>query len=87
MKLSVELFFENQGELQKINCDWFEGMQVQDVLKLAPVKLADNLTVGIFGKIVDPGQSVLPGDRIEIYSDLLIDPKEARRHRAVRKKT
>jgi putative ubiquitin-RnfH superfamily antitoxin RatB of RatAB toxin-antitoxin module len=82
MKLSVELFFEEKSELKKIEIDWFEGMRVQDVLVAANLPGMDKISVGIFSKQVSFDTPVQPGDRIEIYADLLIDPKEARRHRA-----
>ncbi|HBB53234.1 MAG TPA: RnfH family protein [Legionellales bacterium] len=82
MKLSVELFFEDQSELKKLEIDWFEGMRVQDVLTSVELPFIENRSVGIFNKKVSFDTLVQPGDRIEVYSDLLIDPKEARRHRA-----
>jgi len=82
MKLSVELFFEEKNELKKLEIDWFEGMRVQDVLSSAKLASVDNMSVGIFSKQVSLDTPVQPGDRLEIYADLLIDPKEARRHRA-----
>ena len=42
-----------------------------------------NMPVGIFGLQVPLTRIVNPGDRIEIYRPLLIDPKEKRRQRAV----
>lgn len=39
--------------------------------------------VGIFGKRVTPQTPVACGDRIEIYRDLVFDPKESRRRRAL----
>ena len=46
-----------------------------------------NAPVGIFGKKVakPDAQVVKPGDRIEIYRPLLIDPKQARANRAAKK--
>lgn len=41
-----------------------------------------NAPVGIWGKHVDRGRAVKAGDRVEIYRDLEIDPREARRERA-----
>jgi putative ubiquitin-RnfH superfamily antitoxin RatB of RatAB toxin-antitoxin module len=38
--------------------------------------------VGIFGTVVAREQVLAPGDRIEIYRELAIDPKIARRRRA-----
>lgn len=48
------------------------------------INLTDN-KVGIFGKVVELSTPVTPGDRIEIYKPLIIDPKQARRLRAGRK--
>jgi len=47
----------------------------------------ENAAMGIFGKIEKkPKQRVLqPGERVEIYRPLLIDPKETRRRRAQNK--
>ena len=42
--------------------------------------------MGIFGKIIkDPKSHILnPGDRVEIYRPLIIDPKDARAARAAK---
>ncbi len=46
-----------------------------------------NLKLGLFGKAVrSTDQELLPGDRVEIYRPLLIDPKEARKNRAAKAK-
>lgn len=44
--------------------------------------LANNGSVGIFGKTVAPDQTLNAQDRVEIYRSLTVDPKEARRRRA-----
>ena len=38
--------------------------------------------VGVFGVLRELDDSILSGERIEIYRCLLLDPKEARRRRA-----
>lgn len=40
--------------------------------------------VGIFGRACDRGDLVQPGDRVEIYRPLNVDPKEMRRRAARR---
>ena len=40
--------------------------------------------VGIYGRVVDRGQRLSEGDRVEIYRSLAIDPMSARRQRAQR---
>ncbi len=42
--------------------------------------------LGIYGKRVAPETLLAEGDRVEIYRPLAMDPKEARRRRAVRRK-
>lgn len=43
-------------------------------------------SVGIFGSLVDLNTPVADGDRVEIYRPLQMDPKEARRRRATRRR-
>ena len=43
----------------------------------------DRLPVGIYGKRVERDRRLRPGDRIELYRPLLLDPKEARRRRVL----
>jgi len=42
--------------------------------------------VGIYGKKVSQNQVLKDGDRVEVYRPLEIDPMQARRNRAARKK-
>lgn len=42
----------------------------------------DQLELGIFSKQCPHDQTLQPGDRVEIYRPLIIDPKEARRLKA-----
>lgn len=43
----------------------------------------DAMPVGIFGRLVTPDEVLQGGDRVEVYRPLRIDPKEARRRRAL----
>ena len=54
--------------------DKFEGIDLE------------NAKLGIFGKVVSPGQVLQEGDRVEIYRPLIADPKEVRKARAARVK-
>ncbi len=38
--------------------------------------------LGVYGKVVAPDARLTDGDRVEIYRPLAMDPKEARRRRA-----
>lgn len=43
----------------------------------------DPSRLGIFSRKVEPGHVLRDGDRVEVYRPLVIDPKEARRQRAL----
>ena len=45
-------------------------------------ELPDTLDLGVWGRPVDAGRELLPGDRVEVYRPLVYDPKEERRRRA-----
>ncbi len=42
--------------------------------------------LGVFGRVVRPDALLRPGDRVEIYRPLMVDPRQARRQRAARAK-
>ena len=41
--------------------------------------------LGIYGKVVPADTPITDGDRVEVYRPLALDPKEARRRRALRR--
>jgi len=44
----------------------------------------EHAPVGIFGNLCERDARLRPGDRVEIYRPLLVDPRMARRQRAAR---
>ena len=56
--------------------------QIEVLPKLFPKMVINWQEIGVFGKRVPPDNILNPGDRVEIYRALIIDPKEARRNRA-----
>ncbi len=59
-----------------------EAIKASGMAKLIPAAGFDPDRLGIFSKRVPADYIVQPGDRIEIYRPLLLDPMEARRRRA-----
>lgn len=55
------------------------------ILQRCPDIDLDRNRVGIFGKLKDLDAVIKEGDRVEIYRDLKVDPKEARRKRVEKK--
>jgi putative ubiquitin-RnfH superfamily antitoxin RatB of RatAB toxin-antitoxin module len=62
----------------------FEAIQQSKIFTFFPeIEIIDlENRVGIYGKAVKLDKLLKPNNRIEIYRDLLQDPKEARRKRA-----
>lgn len=58
-----------------------EAITASKILTQFP-QLVEREAVGIFGKIATLDTVLKAGDRVEIYRDLIIDPKESRRLKA-----
>jgi putative ubiquitin-RnfH superfamily antitoxin RatB of RatAB toxin-antitoxin module len=87
--VNVEVVLVDDIRQQKvISLKVKQGATVLEALQAAgvPVQILekDDLAkrVGIFGKFVSLDRLLKEDDRVEIYQDLLIDPKEARRKKA-----
>jgi uncharacterized protein len=59
-----------------------EAVRRSGILERHPELLQTQLTLGIYGKPVIAATKLHEGDRVEIYRPLMLDPKEARRRRA-----
>ena len=59
-----------------------QAIEQSGILALHPEIDLNSNAVGIFSKKRGLHELVRPGDRIEIYQPLKVDPKEARRRRA-----
>ena len=84
----VEVVFARPGKQVLLNVEIEAGATVAGVIAESGIgerfgaEDFDGLPVGIWGRVVDRDHEVRPGDRIEIYRPLVIDPREARRQLA-----
>jgi putative ubiquitin-RnfH superfamily antitoxin RatB of RatAB toxin-antitoxin module len=88
----VEVVYALPRAHDAVTVDVAEGASVADAVRASgilerhpEIDLARN-KLGLFGKVVAPATRLAPGDRVEIYRALAIDPKEARRARARKKR-
>ena len=63
-----------------------EAIVASGVLERHPEIDLSREKCGVFGKPLPLESRLSDGDRVEIYRSLAIDPKEARRRRALRKR-
>lgn len=81
----VEVFYATPEAQKLITIDFEEDLTVKEailksniVAAFPELNLAD-IVVGIYSKKVSLDDKVKPGDRIEIYRNLVIDPKVKRK--------
>ena len=81
-----------QGEACEVGVDLPAGANVLDAIRASGAMTGDGAVdistqaVGIWGRTAALDAPLTEGDRVEIYRPLLMDPKEARRRRAQRRK-
>jgi len=85
-ELRVEVVYALAEAADTVSLRLPAGATVREALaKAGRLDLARG-KVGIFGAVVSLDAKLADGDRVEIYRPLAIDPKEARRRRAARKR-
>lgn len=62
-----------------------QAIHASGLLQSQPEIDLGTLKIGIFGQLITLQQVLHGGDRVEIYRDLLIDPMQARRTKALKK--
>ena len=60
-----------------------EAIAASGIAARFPDFAVDEMRVGIWGKPVARDNAVRDGDRVELYRPLVVDPREARRKRAL----
>jgi uncharacterized protein len=89
--MKVEVVYALPAAADAVSVSVPAGATVRDavlasgVLERHPEISLETQAFGIFGKRAALDARLAPGDRIEVYRTLAIDPKEARRRRAARK--
>lgn len=80
--MKVEVVFARPEGADAVSLNLPAGATVRDALAASGFQLLKDQTIGIFGRRVALDHALSPGDRVEIYRPLAMDPKEARRRRA-----
>lgn len=89
-RLNVEVVYAEQFRQEVVSlvvedcANAISAVRASGLLRSSPSCNQDQITLGIFGRIVAPGTILHDGDRVEIYRPLNIDPKDERRIKAAR---
>ena len=84
----IEVVYALPERQRVIALDYVEGMTAGDAIRLSgigvefPELATAARKVGVYGEVVAETRVLRPGDRVEIYRELRVDPREARRRRA-----
>jgi len=85
--IRVEIIYPLPNKQEIITLELSEGSTVEDAINASellshyPELNLATIQTGIFSKKVPLSHLLSDGDRVEIYRELLIDPKTARRKR------
>ena len=91
MALRVEVVYALPASADAVLVELPAGAKVLDAVRASgiverhPDIDLQSYRLGIYGRVVAADAPLASGDRVEIYRPLAMDPKEARRRRALRK--
>jgi len=91
-QLRVEVVYGTPERQMRYELRVEQGTTVADAIRISGVCEAFpeidlvRIRVGIHGNLTRPAQPLRDGDRVEIYRPLRVDPSEARRRRAAKRK-
>lgn len=89
--IDVEVAYALPDRQRLVALSVADGTAVREVLALSGLADAfpeiDPVTcpIGVFGRVVDDDYRLRTGDRVEIYRELRVNPRQARRERARRR--
>jgi len=87
-QITVEVVFAGPERQKLVTVRLEQGASVADALAASRLEKdfrdagIDSLQTGIWGRLADRGDELRDGDRVEVYRQLVRDPREARRELA-----
>lgn len=85
--MKVEVVYALPRSARTVRLELPAGATLRDALAYCGFEVdPEKLAFGVFGKHAGLDHPLAEGDRVEIYRPLSVDPKEARRRRAKRRR-
>jgi hypothetical protein len=91
-QIEVEVAYATSKEQMIVKIAGEKGMDIKSAIQQSRINEkfpeidVDNAKVGIYGKTLKLDHVLCTGDRVEIYRELIADPKAARKKKAAAKK-
>ena len=87
VEVKVEVVYARPEGADTVRLNLPAGATLRDALAASGLAVDyEKQAFGVFGKRAGLNHPLTDGDRVEIYRPLALDPKEARRRRATRRK-
>ena len=88
--MEIEVVYGTAETQRVVRLEVVEGTTVYEAATLSNLELEfpeidlESIPMGVFGVLVKMATTTIlhPGDRVELYRPLIVDPKESRRSRA-----
>jgi hypothetical protein len=83
----IEVAYALPERQRLITLDFVDGLTAGEAVRASgicrefPELAARPLALGVYGEVVSETHPLRPGDRVEIYRELAVDPRDARRLR------
>jgi putative ubiquitin-RnfH superfamily antitoxin RatB of RatAB toxin-antitoxin module len=86
--INVEVVYATATQQNIVNLKLPDDSSIRQAIIASGIynEAVEDINVGVFGKLRSIDYKLQDGDRVEIYSPLFLDPKEARRQRDKRDK-
>ena len=85
--MKIEVVYAHADAVKAVELNLPPGAKLRDALAACGFEIdLEKQAFGIFGKRAALDHLLAEGDRVEIYRPLAMDPKEARRRRARRRR-
>lgn len=81
----IVLYYTVDHEVKHMSFNVSPGTSILKFLKennVSKLSTANEICIGIYGKIKDVDYIIKPDDRLELYNNILADPKIRRKHLA-----
>ena len=84
-KFEIILYYSVGATLERKSFNVLSGTSIADFLRendISKLTTVNDIYIGVYGKIQNPSYIIKPNDRLELYNDIIADPKIRRKNLA-----
>ena len=84
-KFEIFLYYNVDATVKHKSFNILLGTSIAQFLSennISELTVVNEISIGVYGKIQDPSYIIKPNDRLELYNDIIADPKIRRKNLA-----